>query len=78
MECAEAGPGEWRLGCEEGVIVWRVCCPTHTGNEVSSCVGGFADMALTIVCAMWPVYAVCSCGVDSQIPADFWRPVGAS
>ena len=40
----------WRVGPEErqprrevGVIVRRWCCSAHTGNEVSSCVGGVVE-----------------------------------
>ena len=27
---------------DEGVVVWRMCCLAHTGNEVSCGVGGVA------------------------------------
>ena len=33
--------------CEVSVVVWRWCCSTHTGNEVSSCGG----MAVKELCA---------------------------
>ena len=29
-----------RRGCEVGVVARRMCCPAHTGNEVSCCVDG--------------------------------------
>ena len=39
------------------VWTWRMSCPAHTGNEVSSCVGSLAGVALTM-CALWP-YGCC-------------------
>ena len=36
------GPEDGQQRCEVGVIVWR-CCSAHTGNEVSSCVGGVVE-----------------------------------
>ena len=43
--------------CEVGVTVGRWCCPTHTGSEVSSCVGGVVEMCGK--CGFW----LCGCGV---------------
>ena len=37
------GPKERQGRCEVGVVVRRWCCSTHTGNEVSPCVGGVAE-----------------------------------
>ena len=34
------GPGERQGRREVGVVVRRCCCSAHTGNEVSTCVGG--------------------------------------
>ena len=34
------GPGERQRRHEVGVVVRRCCCSAHTGNEVSTCVGG--------------------------------------
>ena len=34
------GPGERQRRREVGVVVRRCCCSAHTGNEVSTCVGG--------------------------------------
>ena len=33
-------PGERQGRREVGVVVRRCCCSAHTGNEVSTCVGG--------------------------------------
>ena len=35
-------PEKRQQRCEVGVIV-RCCCSSHTGNEVSSCVGGVVE-----------------------------------
>ena len=37
------GPEERRGRFEVGVVVRRLCCSAHTGNEVSPCVGGVAE-----------------------------------
>ena len=37
------GPKERQQRCEVGVVVRRWCCSAHTGNEVSSCVGGVVE-----------------------------------
>ena len=34
------GPEDRQRRCE---VVWWWCCSAHTGNEVSSCVGGVAE-----------------------------------
>ena len=39
------GPEERQRRCEVGVIVRRCCCSAHTGNEVSSCVGGVMEQS---------------------------------
>ena len=39
------GPEERQQRCEVGVVVRRCCCSTHTGNEVSSCVGGMVKQS---------------------------------
>ena len=35
-----AGPTGGRRGRGVGVVVWRMCCPAHTGKKVSCGVGG--------------------------------------
>ena len=35
-----AEPRGRRRGSEVGVVMWRMCFPDHTGNEVSCGVGG--------------------------------------
>ena len=37
------GPEERQRRCEVGVVMRRWCCSTHTGNKVSSCVGGVVE-----------------------------------
>ena len=37
------GPEKRQRRCKVGVTVRRWCCSAHTGNEVSSCVGGVAE-----------------------------------
>ena len=37
------GPEERQQKCAVGVVVRRWCCSSHTGNEVSSCVGSVAE-----------------------------------
>ena len=37
------GPEEGQQRCEVGIVVSRWCCSAHTGNEVSSCMGGMAE-----------------------------------
>ena len=39
------GPEERQRRCEVGVVVSRWCCSAHTGNEVSSCVGGVVEQS---------------------------------
>ena len=39
------GPEERQRRCEVGVVVRRWCCSAHTGNEVSSCVGGVVEQS---------------------------------
>ena len=36
----EAGPRGRRRGRRVSVVVWRMCCRAHTGNDVSCGVGG--------------------------------------
>ena len=38
-------PEERQRRCEVDVVVRRWCCSTHTGNEVSSCVGGVVEQS---------------------------------
>ena len=43
-----------------GVTVGMWCCPTYTGSEVSSCVGGVGVERLQSLCVHFgPVDAVC-------------------
>ena len=41
--------------CEVGVTVVRWCCHTHTGNEVSSCVGKVVETLLSYGCIIQSV-----------------------
>ena len=50
------GPEERQRRCEVGVVVRRWCCSAHTGNEVSSCVGGVVEQSCVhfgFVKAVW-------------------------
>ena len=50
------GPEERQQRCEVGVIVRRWCCSTHTGNEVSYCMGGVVEQSCVhfgFVKAVW-------------------------
>jgi hypothetical protein len=43
MQCvieSTVWPDRRRRWCKMDVVAMGWCCPTHTGNEVSSCVGG--------------------------------------
>ena len=37
-----------------GVVVWRMYCPAHTGNEVGCGVGSERTVNYMNVCAVWP------------------------
>ena len=39
------GPEKRQRRYEVGVVVRRWCCSAHTGNEVSSCVGGVVEQS---------------------------------
>ena len=45
MIVGTVGLEEGQRRCEVGVVVRRCCCSTHTGNEVSSCVGGVVEQS---------------------------------
>ena len=50
------------------VVVWRMCYPAHTGNEVS------CTVALLNVCAVWPYrFCVLSCGSRRHL-TESWCP----
>ena len=51
--------------CEVGVTVVRWCCHTHTGNEVSSCVGRVVER-LRSLCVFWP------CGCSAALVGLLW------
>ena len=44
--------------CEVGVTVVRWCCYTHTGNEVSSCVGRVVERLRSLCVYFGPMNAV--------------------
>ena len=41
--------------CKVGVTVVRCCCQTHTGNEVSSCVGRVLERLRSLCVYFGPV-----------------------
>ena len=54
--------GSWKVRreerCEVGVTVVRWCCHTHTGNEVSSCVGRVVERLRSLCVYFGPVFNV--------------------
>ena len=52
------------------------CCPAHTGNEVSSCVGGVAERPPSVcVCfGLEELYVLI--GIDCGLPVDIRWLVG--
>ena len=64
----------------EGVTVVRWCCHTHTGNEVSSCVGRVLERLPVCILALWIQCGlsgiVCGLPVDSRWPVNTWLRAG--
>ena len=70
--CGRYGERKRLRRCEVGVTVVGWCCHTHTGNEVSSCVGRVAAKSVCIL-------AQCGfSGIVCGLPVDFRWPVNTS
>ena len=45
-----AGPRERRRGRGVGVVVWKMCCSAHTGNEVVGTMECVCSVAMWVLC----------------------------
>ena len=53
------------------------CYPAHTGNEVSSCVGGVAERPPQVFVCVLALRKLCVLiGIDCGLPVDIRWPVG--
>ena len=60
------GPGKRQRRREVCVVVRRCCCSAHTGNEVSTCVGGAVKRSCVCILALWKLCGFCGivCGLQ--------------
>ena len=61
---------------EADVVAMTCCYPAHTGNEVSSCVGGVAEGLQVFVCVLALRKLCVLIGIDCGLPVDIRWPVG--